>query len=51
MVPMSDSEAYRALRDTAKTEPVTVLYNALNPDEAHVLGHNNLQGPLAILSS
>jgi flagella basal body P-ring formation protein FlgA len=49
-VPMSDSEAHRAIRNVAEDAPVTVRCNPQNPDEAHVLAQDNPQGPYAIWS-
>ena len=49
-VPMSDSEAHRALRNVPEDAPVTVRYNPQNPDEAHVLAQDNPHAAYAIWS-
>jgi hypothetical protein len=47
-VPLSDSEAHRALRSVPEDTPVLVRYNPHNPDQAHTLATDNEAFPFQI---
>ena len=47
-MPLSDSEAHRALRTVPEETPVLIRYNPHNPDQVHTLPSDNEEFPFKI---